>query len=304
MNLPHLHLPTRAHSMVFVGIIIFTVVLAGFTEYRYQDLRNEIHQRDQLISESTLSTEKKIADMSDIIVRLSMESDSLKDVFLTEQNKNNSVNEQIGRVADTVGALDRLSKTDPQLLQKYSKIYFLNEHYSPSALAAIPSEYLYNKESQFQIHEKVLPYLEKMLQAAKADGVDIQVISAYRSYNTQAALKSSYKVTYGAGTANQFSADQGYSEHQLGSTLDFTTPSVGATFSGFDKTPAYTWLTNNAQTYGFTLSYPPNNKYYMYEPWHWRFVGIDLANRLKRDGKFFYDLEQRDIDNYLLLLFN
>ncbi len=106
------------------------------------------------------------------------------------------------------------------------------------------------------------------------------------------------------GTSNQFSADQGYSEHQLGTTLDFTTPIVGALLTGFETTPAYKWLVDNAHKFGFTLSYSENNKYYEYEPWHWRFVGVDLANKLHRENKYFYDLEQREIYNYLLVLFN
>jgi D-alanyl-D-alanine carboxypeptidase len=87
-------------------------------------------------------------------------------------------------------------------------------------------------------------------------------------------LKSQYRVTYGAGTANSFSADQGYSEHQLGTTVDFTTPKVGGTLTGFDKTDSYKWLQNNAYKYGFILSYPSSNGYYIFEPWHWRFVGL------------------------------
>jgi D-alanyl-D-alanine carboxypeptidase len=111
-------------------------------------------------------------------------------------------------------------------------------------------------------------------------------------------------VTYGAGTANQFSADQGYSEHQLGTTVDFTTSSVGATFSGFEDTESYRWLRDEAHRYGFVLSYPPNNSYYQFEPWHWRFVGVDLAQDLHQDDTYFYDLDQREINEYLITLFD
>ena len=145
-----------------------------------------------------------------------------------------------------------------------------------------------------QRYKKTKPLLEE----AKEDEVDLKVVSAFRSFDTQAQLKSSYRVTYGSG-ANAFSADQGYSEHQLGTTVDFTTESVGSTFSGFDRTPAYTWLLENAYRYGFILSYPPDNSYYQYEPWHWRFVGKKLARDLHRENMNFYDLDQREIDEYL-----
>jgi hypothetical protein len=52
------------------------------------------------------------------------------------------------------------------------------------------------------------------------------------------------------------------------------------------------------------LSYPKNNSYYVYEPWHWRFVGVVLSSKLRQEGKNFYDLDQREIDNYLIDIFS
>ncbi len=52
------------------------------------------------------------------------------------------------------------------------------------------------------------------------------------------------------------------------------------------------------------MSYPENNDYYEYEPWHWRFVGEDLARYLRNKNKYFYDLEQRKIDEYIPVLFD
>jgi D-alanyl-D-alanine carboxypeptidase len=111
-------------------------------------------------------------------------------------------------------------------------------------------------------------------------------------------------VTYGSG-ANAFSADQGYSEHQLGTTFDFTTEGIGGGLvTSFENTPAFAWLKDNAHKYGFTLSYPKDNAYYVYEPWHWRFVGEDLAEDLHEAGKTFYDWDQREIDKYLIKIFD
>ena len=205
---------------------------------------------------------------------------------------------------DTVETLEKLSKTDPELLQKYSKVFFLNEHYSPPRLEIVPSEYGYSDTKQYKIHASVWPYLQDMLEDAKKAGVNLYVFSAFRSFNEQNALKGAYTVTYGAGTANQFSADQGYSEHQLGTTVDLITGGLGGILdANFEKTTAFTWLHNNAYKYGFILSYPKGNTYYVYEPWHWRFVGNKLADDLHDDGKNFYDLDQRDIDEYLVSIF-
>ncbi|MEK7135269.1 MAG: M15 family metallopeptidase, partial [Patescibacteria group bacterium] len=210
---------------------------------------------------------------------------------------------QIGDIASTVGTLEKLSNTDEELLAKYSKIYFLNENYMPRKLTVISEQYLNKGATNIEIHAQVWPYLEKLLSDANAAGYKLLAASAYRSFTTQSSLKSSYTVTYGSG-ANKFSADQGYSEHQLGTTLDFTTEKLGANFSAFGSDPAYKWLQENAHNYGFILSYPAGNAYYKYEPWHWRFVGVKLAKRLYDDQKFFYDLDQREIDKTLVNLFD
>lgn len=216
----------------------------------------------------------------------------------------NSFQGQIQNITSTVGTLTKLSQTDPELLKKYSKVYFLNENYRPAQLTSISQKYLYNQAGDAFIHTGVSPYLEKLLKAARSDGIDLLIASAFRSFETQASLKSEYKVIYGAGTANQFSADQGYSEHQLGTSIDFTVPEVGGAFSKFQREPAYRWLENNAYKYGFALSYPEGNSYYRFEPWHWRFVGVSLAEMLHQERKYFYDLDQREIDPYLIKLFD
>jgi D-alanyl-D-alanine carboxypeptidase len=221
----------------------------------------------------------------------------------TEVYKNTLFSGQISEIAGTIGKLDKLSKTDKELLQKYSKIYFLNENYIPESLTPIPSEFLYETNKEMQIHTKVLPYLLELLKAARNASLDLKIISAYRSFGEQSVLKGAYTVSYGSG-ANVFSADQGYSEHQLGTTIDFTNTSVGSSFSGFSKTKEYEWLLQNAYKYGFTISYPKENTFYEFEPWHWRFVGKSLTDKLHGEGKYFYDLDQRTIDSYLISIFD
>jgi zinc D-Ala-D-Ala carboxypeptidase len=174
----------------------------------------------------------------------------------------------------------------------------------PERLSEIASQYAYSNFKTSQFLTQAWPFLQSMLDQAKQDGAEIYVYSTYRSFDEQNALKGQYSVTYGEGTANQFSADQGYSEHQLGTAVDLITTGIGGTLEGFDKTSAYQWLLQNAYRYGFILSYPQNNDYYIFEPWHWRFVGVRLATDLHNQAKHFYDLDQRAIDEYLALLFD
>lgn len=282
------------------GAVVVLLMILAFGGYKYRTLSKE-HTATKADLASKVST---VAELQTKLAQSELEKTSLNDALTAEQAKNNLFADQIARITGTVGSLERLSKTDPELLKKYSKVYFLNENYEPTKLVNIDGKYLNNVANPQFIHADVKSFLEKMVNNADGDGMKLKIISGFRSFGTQASLKSNYKVTYGAGTANQFSADQGYSEHQLGTTVDFTTPALGANFDPFDKTPEYKWLVDNAYKYGFVLSYPKKNGYYQYEPWHWRFVGIALAENLHRTGAYFYDLDQRDIDKYLINLFD
>ncbi len=223
-------------------ILVIIGIVTAHTEYRYRMLAHL-----QSGNETTLLTmDQSIGALSLSIKALEDQNQDLMLILENERAKSGTLLDQFSTIKSSVGDLEKLAKTDPQLLQKYSKVYFLNENYIPIKLTNIIEDYLFNKNTPLQIHGSVAPYLKKLLEASRDDDLDLKIISAYRSFGTQATLKSSYKTTYGTTKANQFSADQGYSEHQLGTTLDFTTASVGSTFAGFDKTPEYAWLLQNA----------------------------------------------------------
>lgn len=280
-------------KMQVVGAVLILTVIASvaYGAYRYW-----------LTSEALTRSNQEVSALEQALSKLQEEYATLLDAFTAEKARNDAFADQINDISGTVGKLDKLSRTDPELLQKYSKVYFLNENYAPEAYEKIPSEFVFGEDDEY-MSAQVWPFLKDLLEDAKDESIDLKVISGFRSFQTQAALKASYRVTYGSG-ANTFSADQGYSEHQLGSAVDFTTTSVGASFVGFDQSEAFTWLSENAYKYGFILSYPHNNTYYQYEPWHWRFVGRELARHLHKEGLDFYDLDQRTIDTYLINLFD
>ncbi len=279
-----------------VLMILLAVTHIG-TEIMYLNIENRELERVVSENQKALSmVQKNNFTLRSNLIAL---RESLK--IADETNTNFKV--QIENINTAVGVLEKLSKTDEVLLKKYSKVFFLNENYSPEKLSEVSQKYLLEVERPVLIHTDVLKHLENMLQNASSSLKNIVVASAFRSFAEQAGLKSQYKVTYGSG-ANKFSADQGYSEHQLGTTVDLTTPTLGALLTQFEKTEEYKWLQENAHKYGFVLSYPRENKYYIYEPWHWRFVGVSLATRLHIDGTYFYALDQREIDSYLISLFD
>ena len=269
-------------------------------EARLAAANQEIAQLRDALGVMNDSFEAQVTALRESLNLAREENRSLVSRLEKEQKK---VSRALEEVEDDVGTLEKLTTTDPELLQKYSRVFFLNEHYAPARLVEIPKQYLYSEWQTQRIAAQVWPYLEDLLGEAKRDGVTLYIKSAYRSFEEQKNTKSQYSVVYGEGTANTFSADQGYSEHQLGTTVDFITTGLGGQLAGFENTEAYAWLQNNAHRFGFVLSYPEKNRYYIFEPWHWRFVGVKLATKLKREGAYFYEWDQRKIDSYLPSLF-
>ena len=276
-------------QIIFFGIILSLGAYALWGRYQIQ-----------------LST-KKIEELKAQNELYGQELNALKGITASSTESFNTLygalSEEKKSLEQKVTTLDRLARLDPELLRKYSKVYFLNENYAPSETQVLPPEYVLAKKSEYRVHVDVVYFLEAVINDARKEGLDLLVVSAYRSFGTQSRLKMQNKVTYGVHTANRFVAEQGYSEHQLGTTVDLTTSALADTTVLFEKTKEFSWLQQNAYKYGFILSYPKGNEYYAYEPWHWRFVGKALAAQLYTDKISFYNLDQRFIDEYLIRMF-
>lgn len=299
----------RSKLLIALAFSLILFLVLGY--YGYARM-NALSGRIDMLSKNVSALAASLASTTDILQASIQDTHtSLSNALASEQQNVGTIQQQlgtfqnqVGTISGTVSTLQKLSELDPELLKKYSKIYFLNENYVPKELSEIPTTYRYSDSKALLIESHVLPHIEAMESAASYSGVTFYAFSAYRSFDEQKALKGEYTMLYGAGTANSFSADQGYSEHQLGTALDFIAPGQGGVLDGFDKTPAYQWMVNNAYQYGFILSYPKDNGYYEYEPWHWRFVGVKLATDLHNQGKNFYDMDQRTIDTYLPDIFD
>ncbi len=282
------------------------IALAGYLYYQttvlQADLAAMTEQRD-IAEEEVRVLNETIDNIQGELAILSEDYEELRDDYREERNKNEDFEDRIDNLAGTLGNLNKLAKTDKELLQKYSKVYFLNENYAPERIDKIDDEWILEGKDEQYFHREALPFLEDLLEDAERDDIELKVVSGYRSFDEQADLKGQFTQVYGSG-ANAFSADQGYSEHQLGTTVDLTTEEVGGAYESFANTEAYEWLLDNAHKHGFVLSYPEGNDYYIFEPWHWRFVGEDLARDLHRDDMGFYDMDQREIDEYLISIFD
>ena len=161
-----------------------------------------------------------------------------------------------------------LSKGMYTLVNKY---YYLDKNFVP--------ENLVSTESGSKMVDIAYDNFKEMKAAAKKEELNILITTAYRNYNFQATLYNNYVASDGVKQADTYSARPGYSEHQLGYSTDLTNGNF-VDFGEFDTTEEFKWLSENAYKYGFILRYPKDKEYitgYMYEPWHYRYVGVDVA---------------------------
>lgn len=164
-------------------------------------------------------------------------------------------------------------------------------------------------QGTFMMDERAAEYAVAMLEAAKADGVDLCVVSAYRSIQKQKENLEAYTdrlINEGMNeddarkAALTEIAEPGTSEHNAGLALDILTydwwENHDDVTADFENTEEFLWLHANAHKYGFILRYPKeweNVTGYTYEPWHYRFVGVYYAEKIRESGlpfEYYYKL--------------
>lgn len=157
--------------------------------------------------------------------------------------------------------------------------------YAPRDIVPLPDEVCH--EWKYYLRQEAADHLMQLWEAAREDGIDIKVISAYRSYEVQTKLFEEYAFHHGEEAANRFSARPGQSEHQLGTAVDFGGTSEDK-YQSFADTPQGQWLAEHAYKFGFVMSYPPGSEEitgYIYEPWHFRYIGVEAAREWKESGE-------------------
>ena len=131
---------------------------------------------------------------------------------------------------------------------------------------------------------------QQMKQAAAAEGLRLIERTSYRSFMQQTIIYNNYVKEHGQEAADRFSARPGYSEHHTGLAID-----LNSLETAFGETPEGIWLANHCAEYGFILRYPKDSEEitgYIYEPWHVRYVGVELAQKLYLGDGDFLTLEE------------
>ena len=161
-------------------------------------------------------------------------------------------------------------------------------NFTPTNLIPLSRDYTLN--SKFVcLSDRPSGSLVEMLSAAKDDGFELKVVSGYRSIKTQTWLYENWIRRNPGATGIIAVAEPSHSEHQLGTTVDLTSAKLGETgiSRAFANTSEYKWLSENAAHFGFVESYPVGNEEktgYFYEPWHWRYIGEEIAGAVKANN--------------------
>ena len=165
-------------------------------------------------------------------------------------------------------------------------IYSLPADYAPPDLVSIDKLGL---SGDHRVRSLMIEDLQALLEAAATAGVPLEIQSAYRSYDYQARTFTYWTEREGREAALRSSARAGHSEHQLGTAIDFR--SAGGTppwdLADWGQTPAGAWLAANGWRFGFVMSYPrglEEQTCYIYEPWHYRYLGREAAQAVTQSG--------------------
>jgi len=161
--------------------------------------------------------------------------------------------------------------------QPDSTTVLVNKHFALSPEYAPEVEALGSLYGTGMLRSEAAQAFRAMADAARADGLTLRSVSAYRSYRTQEVLYNYYLNQNSQDVVDDYSARPGHSEHQTGLALDIN---VARTSAHFENTVEYAWLLEHCAEFGFILRYPQEKEHitgYRFEPWHYRYVGTEIA---------------------------
>ena len=258
-------------------IIIFVLLVIGISIFCISNVYEErIVLREKLDRIDSYTPFKKTTNFK--------EENKERYVRFYEMNKNLSYEEVVTRV--NIG-LDygfynyiTLSDTKKDILILTNKYLRLDEDYKPSDLEKIKVDYFINGNSKVSyLRKDARDAFERLSADSIKNNTPVYGQSAYRSYEKQSILYNSAVESYGKEKAMLDTAKPGHSEHQTGLAIDVSSTKTGNMLD-FENTDSFNWMVNNAHKYGFILRYPKGKENihgYIYEAWHYRYVGVKVA---------------------------
>lgn len=200
-----------------------------------------------------------------------------KDVVNEQKSSKNTQQDS----AATVDAVEASKYT----IDNQSSIYYVVNKKRPLPRNFVPSNLVFIGGTQ--LRSDTADALNNLLAGAKKEGINLHLLSGYRSYPYQERVYSGYVKTDGQAKADTYSARPGHSEHQTGLAVDLGSGTCNLQ-ACFGETKGGKWLNEHAHEFGFIIRYQKGKENvtgYQYEPWHLRYVGTDLASELYKSGQ-------------------
>ena len=244
-------------------IIIGTIIITTFGIYKIDNLCKQQTVAGAIIEEKT---------------GLSNSEDNTRSSSNTQEN-NTSENTKVKS--------DNIKEESNDYLMLINKNSGINENYIPPDLVIPNVKFRVADDMCREMRLDAANALENMFNDAEEDGINLIAISGYRSYDYQKVVYDRSVATEGQEYTNNYVAIPGTSEHQTGLVMDLLSDEYLSLDEGFENTMAFQWIMDNMTNYGFILRYPKGKEDitgYDYEPWHLRYVGVDVAEEIMSKG--------------------
>ncbi|NLA33657.1 MAG: M15 family metallopeptidase [Tenericutes bacterium] len=260
----------------FIKFIII-IFIVGFLFFLWK----ELDKGETKIKEPSLF-EKKLLELDNINKKIDYFNDNYIDRYIAY--KNNNPDESLENIITHVNiGIDQPFFTNIKEAVYLNQLYIMTNKY-----IKLPNDYVPNNLRELKLSysiggmflvEEAADAFESMASKAKTEGYTIRAMSTYRSYSRQEGLYNQYVKEIGVEATDKDTARPGHSEHQTGLTVDVDNSKIS--YSNFENTKEFEWMKKNAYKYGFILRYPEGKEFitgYIYESWHYRYVGLDIAN--------------------------
>ncbi|SOC42071.1 M15 family metallopeptidase [Ureibacillus acetophenoni] len=270
---------SKLSIITIVLLVIAIIAILFFTSNKNENSKEEEGDLEQkeIVAEDPVNEEsqkpEEVKEESDDISGDSNEQ-SKEPINKEENNEESKPNQDEKPKVDNGYIVDQTLPTTPTYIDG---VLIANKKYP------LPKDFNPGEDVEARVA------FEEMASAARKVGYEITAFSTFRSFEYQTTLYNRYVERDGKDNADRYSARPGYSEHQTG--LAFDIGEVGREdvwlTSEFGETEAGKWLLENAHNYGFILRYPKGKEDitgYMYESWHFRYLGIPLATEVKQSG--------------------
>lgn len=294
--------------LVVIGLIIGGIALFNYLNYQktYEYKLSKIGYSEKEIE--VIESKLKNTTIDTLLLTSTYNSNILSYInykYFIEENLSRYIHYQnenqkedpimVIRIVNVNGDLAPYTNTTSSDLEKeylilVNKYNYLEENHEIPNLEDISLMYAYSNN---RLQEEAVTNYVRMARSMKENGLSIIVNSSYRTYEEQEKIYNSFYKQYGEEYAEEYSAHAGYSEHETGLAVDIDT--YRSTSASFEESEEFTWLKEHCYEYGYILRYPEGLEKitgYLYEPWHYRYVGIEAAKQIKEENITFDEYYQ------------